>query len=1043
MNLRANFVAISLRNLVLLASFMLILLFGILPRAGAQTTQTILINSSSAVTYLDSGSSATDFPPLTQANFNTAQKGPAASVLTSTPYYAPTLPNGPGAVWIGTNPTAGASVGDTALYAVSFTLPSTVSSASLTLYYDVDNNLGYTNAGVYINGTALPGSTGLPPGCVDQVCAFSQENTYTNASIGSLLVPGTNWIYFDAVNLGGPAGLIFSAVINYTVGNGCAIPTVSPQAAVAALSITSCDSNFTLSTLDSGLSGPSGLVYRHPTNDLVVAQNASSVVSTASATTPSSGPFPPFTAAPPSNPFDVAVRASDGLVAVMNEALGQITFYTSGGAELGSVSISTMTDGVYSCGAGLAFDTGGNLYVGAGPANAGGQAAASASPGNCQTTGWSVLEFPGPNPWQDSQLNTAASGLNEIGGLAFSAAPPPYGALYGVSSSGGNVYQILLGAPVSAAAAAVAPQDCVPAGTAACSATTIVTVASSLDPRGIAADSLTGDLFISEFNGTIVYRIPAGTTMVTIFATGFNNTSGLAFDTMGNLYVCDYNAGIIYKFSRASNGTAMVPLTSGSPNTFTFTNPNPSMSDQYQTITIPASANLGGAAYLQEIFVVVSPATLNATLSKGSPGDLQRFGGSAVPPQTTCAPQLSANNNCVLTIQVCYDANRNPFAICPVQEPAGSSDLILLVSHWNGTLPVNKGLVIRYDSDPTGQSATSIGITSTSDPTMTGGSKGLCSATTPVSLGTETVPDFSLSAIPTIALLLNGSGNAPVTVNSINSFSNTPVNLTVSNAPVGVSATPSPASVTPTPSTPGSSTLNVSVAPYVTPTPLSTPIPLVVSGAYTDSLGVTHTHYTVEDVTVTASAASIESVIDAFQAAGCISDSGFRDAMNNKLSAAQSAIAGGDLQTGVNTLGAFDDEDEDDGGKHISPTCTIGNHTFNPVQILHIDAKSLMDSYKVAHAANPVIGYVLNSSNVGVPGAVVSIFNSSNQKVASRITDLTGFYFFGKTSILTPGFTYTVKIMLPEESPYSVVTPSQQTFKWSNAQTQLPNFFVK
>ena len=163
--------------------------------------------------------------------------------------------------------------------------------------------------------------------------------------------------------------------------------------------------------------------------------------------------------------------------------------------------------------------------------------------------------------------------------------------------------------------------------------------------------------------------------------------------------------------------------------------------------------------------------------------------------------------------------------------------------------------------------------------------------------------------------------------------------------------------------------------------------------------------------------------------------------MNNKLSTAQSAIAGSDYQTGVNTLGAFDDQDEDDGGRHISRSCTIGGYTFNPALVLHIDVRSLIDSYKTKYAPSPVTGYVLNSSNLGVAGAVVSIINSSGQKVAGAVTDLTGFYFVGKTSTLIAGSTYTVKVVfLP--SPYKVVTPSQQSFTWQNIATPLMNFSV-
>jgi PEP-CTERM motif len=186
------------------------LLFATLPRAGAAT---ITINSSSAVTFLDSGLVTTDFPAaFTAANFTAAQTGPAASVLTSTPFYVSSLVDGPGAVWIGTNSSAGTSTGDTALYAISFNLASAPSTASLNLYYAVDNELGLFNPGIYINGTALPSSTGIP--CVLCFTSFDQENNYIDASIGSLLVSGTNRLYIDAVNQGLEAGLIFSATID-------------------------------------------------------------------------------------------------------------------------------------------------------------------------------------------------------------------------------------------------------------------------------------------------------------------------------------------------------------------------------------------------------------------------------------------------------------------------------------------------------------------------------------------------------------------------------------------------------------------------------------------------------------------------------------------------------------------------------------------------------------------------------------------------------------------------------------------------------------
>lgn len=202
------------------------------PKASADT---ITLESSSAVTFLDSGSTTTDFPaPFTSAQFAEAQTGPAAFVLTSTPFYIPAS-DIPGAVWIGTNASAGTSTGDTALYAISFSLPSAVSAASLTLTYAVDNALGDTNAGIYINGVALPDSTGIPCG-VGAACdgAFDSVNTYTDSSIGSLLISGTNTIYIDAVNLGEEAGLLFSAEITYTPSGVSPVPEPSSLLLVGA-----------------------------------------------------------------------------------------------------------------------------------------------------------------------------------------------------------------------------------------------------------------------------------------------------------------------------------------------------------------------------------------------------------------------------------------------------------------------------------------------------------------------------------------------------------------------------------------------------------------------------------------------------------------------------------------------------------------------------------------------------------------------------------------------------------------------------------------
>src|ERR1035438_6323723 len=124
------------------------------------------------VKFLDSGFTSTDFSAaFTAGNFTSAASGTAAHIIAG--YGCPgtwicSLPDGPGAQWI--NTTGNNGTGDTALFAIAFNLPGALSSSSLTLYYAVDNLVGNTNPGVYVDGTALPGSTGIG--------GFSSEYTY-------------------------------------------------------------------------------------------------------------------------------------------------------------------------------------------------------------------------------------------------------------------------------------------------------------------------------------------------------------------------------------------------------------------------------------------------------------------------------------------------------------------------------------------------------------------------------------------------------------------------------------------------------------------------------------------------------------------------------------------------------------------------------------------------------------------------------------------------------------------------------------------------
>ncbi|MEO8027709.1 MAG: PEP-CTERM sorting domain-containing protein, partial [Bryobacteraceae bacterium] len=117
----------------------------------------------------------------------------------------------PGAQWISDNAN-GATLGSTVLYAISFNIPVAFSSASFNISYAVDNKLGIVQAPLYLNGTAL--------GLATNAGGLSFTSTYNQAGVQGLLTTGTNWLYIDAANTVGPAGLLFAATITTVDGVG-------------------------------------------------------------------------------------------------------------------------------------------------------------------------------------------------------------------------------------------------------------------------------------------------------------------------------------------------------------------------------------------------------------------------------------------------------------------------------------------------------------------------------------------------------------------------------------------------------------------------------------------------------------------------------------------------------------------------------------------------------------------------------------------------------------------------------------------------------
>jgi hypothetical protein len=598
---------------------------------------------------------------------------------------------------------------------------------------------------------------------------------------------------------------------------------------------------------------------------------------------------------------------------------------------------------------------------------------------------------------------------DDIEGLAFSAAPPPpfgSGTLYAISSSNGNVYQISV--------------DCFDCGPTQFAQVTTGGDSPVVTPSGIAVDPLSGDIYISELSGGAVLSFPppnsnsdcCETPRQPLFASGFSNSYGLAFDTTGNLYVNETSTGKLWKFTRNSFATTQQQILQGQ--TLTFINPNPAMSDQTQTIFIPQSANLCDtngrcAAFIQVIFVPVQKATLDARLTQGSFGDSDFFGGGPVPPQTTCVRILSASpnvDNCVNVVQKCYDASHKPFDICPVHEPSGNPDLIQLTFKWTDpSFVAGPTTAFLIDFDAAANTGTLTNITDMTDPG--GGTRSLCSVTMTANLGNAT-SDFSLGPIPSPVTIATA---ATVPVTSIGTFSS-PVNLSVSDVPPGVTATLNQTSVTPSPagSTDTSTTLTV-----------------------TGTFGSANTP------------AGIATVIANLLASGCIDNSGIANALTSKLSAAQAAINRGQIQTAINTLGAFKSQVQAQSGNHISGSCTttftllvtgtssgvvhlasanVSATSTNAASILFTDASNAITKLAGVNTPDPIVGTVSNAP----AGTMVSILNGTGPSTVLGPTapDGTGFYYFANTG-LVKGAIYTIQVTVPVGFQ---VTPTPQTFTW-------------
>jgi hypothetical protein len=172
--------------------------------------------------------------PLTPADFAAASSGPAAIVVPHHPAWVPTLAVDPAAQYISTHaihPNAHPSIGtilSSALYAVDFEVTSaTVDSATLDIYFHVDNQLGdIANEGVFVNGIPVANTKGG---------SFGADYSFLGRDVTSMVHPGTNTLYVLGVDVGGPSGLQFHVDITVESNPNTAPDVSNAQASTPTL----------------------------------------------------------------------------------------------------------------------------------------------------------------------------------------------------------------------------------------------------------------------------------------------------------------------------------------------------------------------------------------------------------------------------------------------------------------------------------------------------------------------------------------------------------------------------------------------------------------------------------------------------------------------------------------------------------------------------------------------------------------------------------------------------------------------------------------
>ncbi|MGZ4732899.1 MAG: choice-of-anchor Q domain-containing protein, partial [Terriglobales bacterium] len=193
-------------------------------------------------------------------------------------------------------------------------------------------------------------------------------------------------------------------------------------------------------------------------------------------------------------------------------------------------------------------------------------------------------------------------------------------------------------------------------------------------------------------------------------------------------------------------------------------------------------------------------------------------------------------------------------------------------------------------------------------------------------------PSFSLSTVRTIPVDINGTISATVTLNSLEYF-NSAVTLAVSAFPSGVTVSLSPNPVTPPYNGSVSSTLKISLAPWVTPQTST----LTVSGA---GGGISHSIPVSIAIQATTSGAS--NVVSSIQAAGCFNNRVIAPALTAELNLAQRLAGAGRIQLALGTYSAMLIEIAALKSKRlIASSCGVSGASFDPALVLTTDVRAL------------------------------------------------------------------------------------------------------